>query len=305
MSWKTPEFVSALPPPDQARDSTERWKRVFAFFSDLLQLICKQIALPCVRERESCLIFYPRFKKLSSLKEHKSQWTSRHPRFQSIWVLKPTQVDIDHFPPLRPFPRGHYCSKKCRQAKKAEARRGRFALWGKTAARTRAQQRWMDSPPQLVSKKPSNLVPTSTPGNNNLNKQTSKQKYTTHHITTHQHPEITIKTRHTRQRMWFSFLGSMSHRNNSWTDGYRAPVVKSQQKCFEMTRTTFQQQKYRFRWKWPKMLGSDCIICNEFMSSRKPWRARSGFCWLLREILPIEELSAIPRPLSSKQAACW
>ena len=29
----------------------------------------------------------------------------------------------------------------------------------------------MDSPPQLVSKKPSNLVPTSTPGNNNLNKQ--------------------------------------------------------------------------------------------------------------------------------------
>ena len=71
-----------------------------------------------------------------------------------------------------------------------------------------------------------------------------------------------------------------------------------------MTRTAFQQ-KYRFRWKWQKILGSDCIICNEFMSSRKPWRARSGFCWLLREILPIEELSAIPRPLSSKQAACW
>ena len=129
--------------PDQARDSTERWKRAFAFFSDLLQLICKQIALPCVRERESCLIFYPRFKKLSSLKEHKSQWTSRHPRFQSIWVLKPTQVDVDHFPPLRPFPRGHYCSKKCRQAKKAEARRGRFALWGKTAAREHNSDGWI------------------------------------------------------------------------------------------------------------------------------------------------------------------
>ena len=208
MSWKTPEFVSALPPPDQARDSTERWKRAFAFFSDLLQLICKQIALPCVRERESCLIFYPRFKKLSSLKEHKSQWTSRHPRFQSIWVLKPTQVDIDHFPPLRPFPRGHYCSKKCRQAKKAEARRGRFALWGKTAARTRAQQRWMDSPPQLVSKKPSNLVPTSTPGNNKITTNKQAKIYKSHVWIPHQHPEITIKTRQTSQRMWFfSVLG--------------------------------------------------------------------------------------------------
>ena len=115
--------------------------------------------------------------------------------------------------------------------------------------------------------------------------------------------------------MWFSFLGSMSHRNNSWTDGYRAPVVKSQQKCFEMTRTTFQQQKYRFRWKWQKILGSDCIICNEFMSSRKPWRARTGFvgCWgrfyPSRNYLQFQGLWAASKQPADKErkakAACW
>ena len=83
------------------------------------------------------------------------------------------EQDIEHFPPLRPSPRDHYLRKKCRQAKKAGARRARFALCGKTAVSSRTTA--MDgSAPQLTSKKGSNLVPTSTPGNNNQD-ETNKQ----------------------------------------------------------------------------------------------------------------------------------
>ena len=149
MRWKTPEFVSAPP----RCHSTERRKSALAIFC-LLWFAPINLQADCATMRQwqgkylgmglhEIVWKTPGLNwKLSfgfitwrmQLAQHHITPSYKVPSSKSN---EEAEQDIEHFPPLRPSPCGHYLRKKCRQAKKAGARRARFALCGKTAVSSR------------------------------------------------------------------------------------------------------------------------------------------------------------------------